>query len=168
MSFRKILVTSVLPYANGARSPRPSCRVHPDRYLGALPEDARQRVLVRLRRRRTARQIMLRREGRITPEALIETRAWRAFARLRQFGRRPTTTTPRTRSRPAPVPRTSCSKLKAAGLIEVRNHRAVPRPVKQMFPAGPLHQEANARSAAPRTSAMAITAGAAALYTPTT
>ena len=48
---RRILVTSALPYANGAHPPRPPGRVHPDRHLGALPEAARARGALRLRRR---------------------------------------------------------------------------------------------------------------------
>ena len=51
LSQRTILVTSALPYANGAAAPWPHHRGRPDRHLVPLPAPARQRLHLRLRRR---------------------------------------------------------------------------------------------------------------------
>ena len=132
---RKILVTSALPYANGA--------IH----LGHLVEYIQTDIWVRFQKMHGhecyyvcaddthGTPIMLRaeKEG-ITPEALDRTRARRASARFHRFSRRISTAT----IRPTPqenreLASTVYLKLRDAGLIERKTIEQYYDPVKEMF-----------------------------------
>ena len=139
---RRILVTSALPYANGA--------IH----LGHLVEYIQTDIWVRFQKMQGhevhyvcaddthGTPIMLRaeKEG-ITPEQL-DRRACTASISVTSTGSTSssTTTTRPTRRRTARTPRRSSRKLKADGLIDVRSVEQFYDPVKADVPAGPLHQ----------------------------
>ena len=123
--------------------PRPPGRIHPDRHLGALPEDAGDtRSITSARTTPTARRSCCaptRRASR--PEQLDRPRAGRAHARLRRLPRRHSTTiTPRIRRRTRRFCEDIYDSLKAEDLIAVKPVEQFYDPVKADVPAGPLHQ----------------------------
>ncbi len=125
-----------------AHPPRPSGGVHPDRHLGALSEDARPRVPLRVRRRHAwhRRSCCARKRRASRPGADRARLAASTRAISPAFTSASTTTTPPTR----PETRKFCEdiyrQLERAGPDRGALGGAVLRPGQADVPARPLHQ----------------------------
>ncbi len=134
--------------------PRPPGRVHPDRHLGALPEDARPRGPLRLRGRHARhRDHAAGGEGRHHAPRRSSSACWRSTSATSPASTSSsTTTTRRTRTRRAQLSEDIYLQLKAAGLIDVTPGRAVLRSGQGRCSCRTASSRANAPTATRRTS----------------